>query len=313
MDTHTQLESGPWMAVPLLVLCLVFAAMAAPVGVATATDDQDEPPQFPANYEGEVTINGDPAAEGVTIEAEIDGEVRGSITVDEAGQYGGPNDPEAQKLRVNGTSDDEGVPVVFYVDGDNFDRTEADTDPDTVEWESGSSVVDLTADVDIDDDDGPGGGPGAPGDPGDPKLTAAIDIDPSPATVGDTVTFDGAGSSVEDGEITTYDWEIDGEPFTGETVTASFDTAGSIDVQLTVTDDDGETDTTTDTLTVQADDDQNDDDADDTDDADDAADDDDADDEDPDDAADDGLPGFGAVVTLVAALSAIGLLVWRTE
>jgi PKD repeat protein len=77
--------------------------------------------------------------------------------------------------------------------------------------------------------------------------TASFTATPTAPQVGQTVNFDGSDSSDPDGgAIETYEWDLDGngsfETNTGATPTASssYDTPGPIDVQLRVTDDDGE-------------------------------------------------------------------------
>jgi PGF-pre-PGF domain-containing protein/PGF-CTERM protein len=133
---------------------------------------------------------------------------------------------------------------------------------------------------------------------------ATVDA-PSEVTVGEGFTLDASGSSDRYGEIVAYEWRVDGETLTGETVTTAIDTAGDVTVELTVENDAGETDTETATVSVSeadADDEQDgnaDSDADtdtDTEIDTDAGDEQDAEPE-PDDQ-----PGFGAVTALLALL-----------
>jgi chitodextrinase len=81
---------------------------------------------------------------------------------------------------------------------------------------------------------------------------ASLSLDSTPAQVGDEVTLSGADSADPDGEITAYEWSVDGETFTGETVTVALDEPGEYTVELVVTDDAGETDTVTETLVIEA-------------------------------------------------------------
>jgi PKD repeat protein len=87
--------------------------------------------------------------------------------------------------------------------------------------------------------------------------TASFTVAPNPATTRQSVTFDGAASSVPGGTITRYEWDLDGngsfETDTGATATTSrvYDTVGTINVGLRVTGN-GNTATTTRTLTTNS-------------------------------------------------------------
>lgn len=130
----------------LVVLVLVVAA----AGPAVAT-----PPPPPAAYYGSLTVNGEPAKAGVTVTAEIDGEVRGSLTTTQEGAYGGAGAFD-DKLQVDGENGDDGKTVTFFVNG-----VEADG---TVTWQSGDvQRVDLTVLGDVYGSSGGGGGGGGSG------------------------------------------------------------------------------------------------------------------------------------------------------
>ena len=131
------------------------------------------------------------------------------------------------------------------------------------------------------------------------EPTAAIDA-PSEVDAGTEVTLDASGSSTEYGEIASYDWSVDGESLSGETATTTLDEAGDVSVELTVTNDAGETDTASATITVAQ-----------TDDGDgtDGADGTDGDDT----GTDDGIPGFGPLVALVALVAAALLATRRND
>jgi outer membrane protein assembly factor BamB len=80
---------------------------------------------------------------------------------------------------------------------------------------------------------------------------AAFQFEPKRPEQTETVTLDGSYTSDLDGSIRTYDWEIEGQDgTTGLAPTTSFETADTYEVTLTVTDDDGATDSRTKTLTV---------------------------------------------------------------
>ena len=67
-----------------------------------------------------------------------------------------------------------------------------------------------------------------------------------------TVTFDASDASDSDGEITTYAWEFgDGNTGSGVNVTHDYSDAGTYSVRLTVIDDDGLSDSSSQEITVQ--------------------------------------------------------------
>jgi PGF-CTERM protein len=112
----TSRKWGIVLGVSLLVGLFAFAVGG---GVATALQDGDagSAPNVSAAYYGEVYINGEPAPVGTTVTANIDGEQRGSITVDEPGKYGSAAG-YADKLVVTGTATETGKAVTFLVNGE---------------------------------------------------------------------------------------------------------------------------------------------------------------------------------------------------
>lgn len=66
------------------------------------------------------------------------------------------------------------------------------------------------------------------------------------------VAFDAAPSSRGSHPIDSYDWVIDGQTYSGSAVSHTFGSSGTYDVSLTVTDTAGQTDTTEDTVSVDA-------------------------------------------------------------
>lgn len=123
--------SRTWGIVLAIVLAVGLAAIA--VGgssVAAFQDDGPRPdsgPNVSVAYHGDVRIDGEPAPVGTTITAEIDGERRGSTTVDEAGTFGTTpfGNGSDDGLVVEGTANETGKPVTFLVDGEEVatDRT----------------------------------------------------------------------------------------------------------------------------------------------------------------------------------------------
>jgi YD repeat-containing protein len=85
---------------------------------------------------------------------------------------------------------------------------------------------------------------------------ASFTASPNPATAGQVVAFNAAGSSDPDGTITKYEWDLDGngtfETSTGTTPTASttYATSGERTVGLRVTDNAGATTTVTKAVTI---------------------------------------------------------------
>ncbi|MDH3646054.1 MAG: PKD domain-containing protein [Gammaproteobacteria bacterium] len=94
-------------------------------------------------------------------------------------------------------------------------------------------------------------------------TTATISAQPQPpvadpngpygAQVGESITFDGSGSSDPDGSIVSYDWDFgDGGTGTGVSPSYAYGAEGSFTVTLTVTDNDGLTNSATTTATISA-------------------------------------------------------------
>ncbi|WP_134670891.1 PKD domain-containing protein [Halorussus marinus] len=80
--------------------------------------------------------------------------------------------------------------------------------------------------------------------------SAHIDA-PETATVGETISLDGSGST-DDAGVVGYHWQFgDGTTAMGETVTRTYDEPGEYEVSLTVNDAAGNTDTATHLLTVE--------------------------------------------------------------
>ncbi|AGB16294.1 subtilisin-like serine protease [Halovivax ruber XH-70] len=81
--------------------------------------------------------------------------------------------------------------------------------------------------------------------------SAIFSVTPSNPDVDETAEFDARDSTPpEGGSLTGYEWSIDGVTKTGETVDHRFGSEGDYSVELTVTAANGDTDTTTQTVTV---------------------------------------------------------------
>jgi len=198
-----------------VAIVVVIGLVLAPVAMTGAAAT---PPSPPAAYYGEVTVNGEPAPAGVTVDAVVDGEVRASLTTAEGGTLGGASTFD-EKLVVNGTA------------GDNVTFRIGSQDVETVEWESGAHE---RVSLDVTDSAEP-----------TPAVSA-----PDSVPVGTTVRFD-ASASTDDVGVIDYEWTLpDGTTATGETVDATLEQAGEQTVELAVTDAAGNTVTTTMSIAV---------------------------------------------------------------
>jgi PKD repeat protein len=80
------------------------------------------------------------------------------------------------------------------------------------------------------------------GDSGNTAPTADAEASSTTVGTGDTVSFNGSGSSDPDGSITSYEWSFgDGTSATGQQATHSYDEPGAYTARLTVTDNNGTT------------------------------------------------------------------------
>ena len=73
---------------------------------------------------------------------------------------------------------------------------------------------------------------------------------PSEVTVGESVSLDAGNSTDKYGDLVSYEWTINDESYDGESVTTEFDQTGDVDVELTVENNAGETNTTTAAISV---------------------------------------------------------------
>ena len=138
----------------VVFVCLGLLA-GSPIGVAD--DAEDGPSPIPPEFYGTVSIDGEPAPEGTELVATIDGEKRGSVTIDDNGEYGSPT-AFGEKLVVIGDREDENATITFLVDGEEAEQT-ATWSNDT------TTTLDLTLDGSGtgDDDSGSSGGTGSGG------------------------------------------------------------------------------------------------------------------------------------------------------
>ncbi len=80
---------------------------------------------------------------------------------------------------------------------------------------------------------------------------ASFSANPTSGNVPLEVTFDASNSSDSDGSIISYEWDFDdGSTSSKETVTHTYDSAGNYTVELSITDNDGATDSTSQSIDV---------------------------------------------------------------
>jgi YD repeat-containing protein len=88
--------------------------------------------------------------------------------------------------------------------------------------------------------------------------TASFTVSPTPAVVGQTVSYDGSPSADADGTVAKYEWDLDGngtyETNTGttKTTTKAYTATGTFTVGLRVTDNGGKTATATQPVTINS-------------------------------------------------------------
>lgn len=86
----------------------------------------------------------------------------------------------------------------------------------------------------------------------DIRPEATIDFEPGAPSVGENVTLTAGNSTGGVGDIVDYEWTVGDEELTGEEVTATVETPGETEIELTVENEHGETDTVTETITVSS-------------------------------------------------------------
>lgn len=85
------------------------------------------------------------------------------------------------------------------------------------------------------------------------EPNAKLDTSLTNLKTGQTLSLSAADSFDKDGQITEYKWKMNGQTKYGKDLTHSFSNAGDYEITLTVTDDFGETDTKTKTVSVTKD------------------------------------------------------------
>jgi PKD repeat protein len=154
---------------------------------------------------------------------------------------------------ASGSSDPDGDTLTYSWDFGDGSGAGSGISPKHTYTSAGDFTVELTV------SDGKGGA-----DSKDKSITileegenptASFSASKSSAKAKEEITFDAGDSFDDDGSISSYSWDFnnDGiEDATGKTTSTSFPEAGTYTVKLTVTDNDGLTDSATTTITITA-------------------------------------------------------------
>ncbi|TKX62933.1 PGF-pre-PGF domain-containing protein [Halorubrum sp. ASP1] len=235
---------------------LDLPAGASTTGAETATAAVDE-----ATGTSSVTFTGQTPIEGITFDGAVEGAV-GVAEYESAPETTGPA-PGASvsvvEISVPESATDTPATIRARISADRVAAAEADPGDLRLsrfadgEWQGlETTVVEETGDAVVLESETPGFSTFAVSAVSEPD--AAITVPVETLDPGEAVTLSGLQSSDEYGEVVAYDWSIDGDAAAGSTTEASFAEPGEYEVTLTVTNDAGETDTATETVTVAADD-----------------------------------------------------------
>lgn len=175
----------------LLITTLVLCAGGVGAGVVSA---QESAPGEPVNFYGQITDTTDtPAPAGTEVYAVVNGSVEDSMTISEAGQYGGPGAFD-DKLTVNSAAGDE---IRFRIASP--DGPEALGSPYELSGQTGVVELNLTFSDEMFDEtpgDGDGGSDGGESDGSDGSDGGESDGGDSGSDGGSS---DGDGSDSGDG------------------------------------------------------------------------------------------------------------------
>lgn len=212
-------DGSPQRTVPFEVLVTDRGAGAAPaadpltVEWTAPSSGEDDAYTFDAGGDNTVplTVTTRPSVEGVSVEYVVSDPSVGTVS-----PTSGTSDAAGSDT-ITFTANGEGVVTVYAIGGGDADVMSI-------------TVTNLTRNS---------------------PPSASFGYSPSAPATGQTVSFDGTGSTDADGSIVSYEWNFgDGTTATGPTPSHAYASPGTYSVSLTVTDDGGATDTVTRSVTV---------------------------------------------------------------
>jgi hypothetical protein len=168
------------------------------------------------------------------------------------------NTGQAVSFDGSGSSDTDGKIAKYEWDLDGNGSYETNTGATATTTKTYATAAAVTVGLRVTDDDGLTNATTRSLTVNNRPPTASFTVSPSPANTGQTVTFNGSGSSDPDGTIAKYEWDLDGngsyETNTGATATTTkaFAATGALTIGLRVTDNNSATATTTRSLTVNS-------------------------------------------------------------
>ena len=174
-----------------------------------------------------------------------------------------PNDPPTASFTANPISGEVPLEVTFDASGSNdpdgsiasysWDFDDGSTGSGETANHKFSSTGDYTVELTVTDDDGDSDSASETISVSSQPPNATFTANPTSGEAPLEVSLDASGSSDSDGNITSYEWDFgDGFTGSGETITNTYDSEGNYTVELTVTDNNGATDSTPETIGVSA-------------------------------------------------------------
>ncbi len=233
------------MSVRQVYVMLLLGLMLCSICGSSGADIPPMPGLPHAFWGAAMYSSGENVEDGALVTAVVDGENYSTTVID--GMYGYMNpfhveDPD---------NDNQGLMIEFFIDDVSTGQQ--------VEFESGTTRLNLTVEKSSgsDDDDSGSGGDSSDNGGGMPPLLlspVAVISAEKVAFVNVSSLFDASESSDADGQIQSYSWNFgDGTHGSGVEVSHVFNETGTFTVSLMVTDSDGLIDTAEHTLEVMID------------------------------------------------------------